>query len=111
MKRFLLWDFPRASWQYDLVVGLILAFVFLTPREFFRDQPRGSSLTRLPSEHGANLFWVERELLESVPEPQRAAKVEQLLKARFGKRESVFRLETILGDEREIKGYMAFTKP
>ena len=32
LKRFILWDFPRASWQYDVIVAVILAFIFLTPR-------------------------------------------------------------------------------
>jgi hypothetical protein len=41
LKRFILWDYPRAGWQYDLMVGLILAFIFLTPRDWFRDQTRG----------------------------------------------------------------------
>ena len=40
LKRFILWDYPRASWQYDVMVGVILAFIFLTPRSWFRDQPR-----------------------------------------------------------------------
>ena len=30
-SRFLLWDYPRASWQYDIIVAIILAFIFLTP--------------------------------------------------------------------------------
>lgn len=111
VKRFLLWDYPRACWQYDLMVALILAFIFLPPREFFRDQPRASNLVRLPAEHGATVFWVEPDLLDSVPEPERGVKVEQMLKARFGRRESVVRLEPIFGNEREIKGYMAFTRP
>ena len=25
LKRFILWDFPRGSWQYDVMVGIILA--------------------------------------------------------------------------------------
>lgn len=111
IKRFLLWDYARASWQYDLMVGLIVAFIFLTPRDFFGDQPRASNVVRLPAEHGAGVFWVEPDLLLSVPEAERGAKVEQMLKARFGKRESVVRLEPITGSEREIKGYMAYTKP
>lgn len=37
---FILWNYPRASVEYDIMVGLILAFIFLTPRQFFRDQPR-----------------------------------------------------------------------
>lgn len=110
-KRFLLWDYPRASWQYDVMVGLILAFIFFTPRDFFRDQPRASSIVRLPAEQGTNVFWVEPELLSSIAAPQQGARVEQMLRRQFGKREAVVRLEPIFGSEREIKGYMAFTKP
>jgi hypothetical protein len=39
MKRFLLWTFERGSLQYDVMCGLILAFLFLVPRSAFRDQP------------------------------------------------------------------------
>lgn len=111
IKRLLFWEYPRASWQYDIIVGLILAFIFLTPRDFFRDQPRASDIVRLASDHGTPVFWVEPELLSSIPEDQRGPKVEQILKSRFGKRESVVRLEPIKGTEGEVKGYMAFTKP
>lgn len=111
IKRFLLWDYPRASWQYDVMVALILAFLFLTPREFFRDRPRASSIVRLPAADGANVFWVEPELLQSLPEPERGSRVEQMLKTKFASRERLIRLEPIHGNEQELKGYMAFTKP
>lgn len=107
----MLWDYPRASWQYDVMVAVILAFVFLTPREFFRDQPRANDIVRLPAEHGANVFFVDTELLDPVPEADRVSKVEGELKRRFGKREAVVRIEPIPGDEREVKGYMVFTRP
>jgi len=93
------------------MVALILAFIFLTPREIFRDQPKPSSIVRLPAEHGSNVFWVEPELLNSVDETQRGPKVEQELKSRFGKREPVIHVEPILGTEREVRGYMAYTRP
>ena len=32
LKRFILWDYARGSLQYDLMVVLILAFIFVTPR-------------------------------------------------------------------------------
>jgi hypothetical protein len=111
VKRFLLWDYPRASWQYDMMVAIILAFVFLTPRDFFRDQPRASNIVRLPAEAGANVFWVEPDLLESVPEPDRGSRVQQLLRSRYGRRENVIRVEPIFGHERELKGFMALTRP
>jgi hypothetical protein len=110
IKRFLLWDYPRASWQYDVMVAIILAFIFLTPREFFRDQPRASDIVRLPAEHGTNVFWIDPAFLDAVPVEQRHVRVESELKRRFGRREPVVRLEPIPGDDREIKGYMAFTK-
>lgn len=33
------WAYERGSWQYDLMVLAILAFVFLTPRSWFNDRP------------------------------------------------------------------------
>jgi len=39
MKRFLLWSFDRGSIQYDVICGLILAFIFLTPGHAFSDRP------------------------------------------------------------------------
>ena len=111
MKRFLLWDYPRASWQYDVVVGLILAFIFLTPRDVFRDQPRAGNVVRLPSEQGANVFWIEPDLLAALPELERPRRAETILGSRLRTRERLIRLEPIFDAEREVKGYMAFTKP
>jgi len=39
MKRFLLWSFDRGSVQYDVICGLILAFIFLVPAWRFNDRP------------------------------------------------------------------------
>jgi hypothetical protein len=111
VKRFLFWDYPRAGWQYDVMVGVILAFIFLTPREWFRDQPRASSIVMLPAEHGSNVFWMEPDQLTSIPEAQRVAKSRALIKARTGKEYKVIRLEPIVDSEQEVKGYMAYTMP
>lgn len=111
MKRFLLWDYPRAVWQYDVMVLVILAFIFLTPREIFRDQPRSSNIVRLPPENDASVFFVEPELLSSIPEAERNAKVESLLKSRFGKKETVIQLHPIFDAEDAVKGYFAYTHP
>ena len=115
LKRFILWDFPRASWQYDVVVGLILAFIFLTPRDWFRDQPRipqASNVAMLPAENGSSVFWVEPDLLNGVPEAQQPAKLTGILRARTSNRNlTVTRLEPVRGSENELQGYLAFTRP
>lgn len=37
------WSYERGSWPYDLMVILIVIFVLLTPRAWFRDQPQSAS--------------------------------------------------------------------
>jgi hypothetical protein len=97
------------------MVAIILLFVFVTPRDWFGDRPRiprASSIAMLPGEPGSGMFWIDPELLSGIPENQRLSKLDGILKARTGKRQSVTRLQPIYDDsENELKGYMAFTKP
>lgn len=111
MKSLLFWEFPRASWQYDVVVALILAFIFLTPRGFFKDQPRPASIVQMPSEPGLTAFWLETSLLSSLTEEQRPAHAAELLRKRLGRSVHVVRVEQIHDAEGEIRGYLALSKP
>ena len=115
LKRFVLWDYPRASWQYDVMVAIILAFIFLMPREWFRDQPRmprASNIAMLPAENGGEMFWIDPGLLSGIPEEQRLARLSEVLKARTGRSQQVTRLQPIYDDsEDELNGYVAFTNP
>jgi hypothetical protein len=115
LKRFILWDYERGSWQYDVMVGIILTFIFLTPRDWFRDQPRiptASSIAMLPSENGSSVFFVNSELLAGVSETQRAAQLTHILQVRTQNHHLVVtRVEPVLDSERELQGYMAFARP
>jgi hypothetical protein len=112
VKRFILWDYPRGVWQYDVMCGLILVFIFLTPREWFRDQPRiqyASQITSLPSQ-GEAMFWIEPELVVSIPEGHRLTQLGNILSSRTGKKQILTRIEPIFDSEKEIKGYMAYSR-
>jgi hypothetical protein len=111
LKRFVLWDYPRACWQYDVMVGLILAFIFLTPRDWFRDQPRAPGIVMLETHAQTQVFLIEPELLAEVDEPERQSKAAELLKKKIGKQGNLVRLEPIFDSESEIKGYVALVKP
>ncbi len=114
LRRFVLWDYTRATWQYDVMVAIILAFIFLTPRGWFRDQPRiprASSVARLPANHGADVFWIEPQLLEGVPEAQKPGRSKEILGVYTGKALNVVRLEAIYNSEEELTGYMVFARP
>jgi hypothetical protein len=105
--RFLFWDHPRGSWQYDVMVGLILAFIFLTPRDFFRDQPKPPNIVMLQGG-----FWIEPQVLANVPKEQLLGTATELVNRRYKTHAAVTSVEPIYDeDEQEIKGYMAFTRP
>ena len=91
------------------------AFLFLTPRDWFRDQPRihnARSIAMLPSENGSSAFWIDKELLGDTPEKQQTAKLTEPLRALTGNRHlSVTRVEEVRGSEDELLGYMAFARP
>ena len=97
------------------MVGIILIFVMLTPRGWFRDQPRTplvSSIAVLPGEHGSNVYWVEPELLADLSKDQQAQKLAELLrKVTHRKQVTVTRVEPIADSDGETKGYMVFAKP
>jgi hypothetical protein len=109
-RRLIFWDFARASWQYDIVVAIILVFIFATPREWFQDQPRASSIILMSSAHGANRVFIADDLLDGIPESQRAHRAEVLIHQRTGKSWHVERVEPIRDEAaREVKGFIAYT--
>ena len=81
-KRLIFWDFARASWQYDVVVALILLFIFATPRDWFHDQPKAASVVLMSSLHGSNRVFIANGLLENVSEQARARRAEALIRQR-----------------------------
>src|SRR5665213_2142962 len=84
VKRFILWDYQRGVWQYDVICAVITLFIFLSPRQWFRDQPRipqASQITSLPG-HGESVFWVDPELVTSFAQPQQLDRLSKLLTAR-----------------------------
>jgi hypothetical protein len=51
IKRILLWTFERGSFQWNVMCLLILAFLFLIPRQVFRDVPEFMKVSATESVH------------------------------------------------------------
>ncbi|MEO8026870.1 MAG: hypothetical protein ABI823_10365 [Bryobacteraceae bacterium] len=111
LRRFLFWEYPRAGWQYDVIVGLILVFIFATPREIFRDQPKASNIVMLAPDHGSSVYFLEPDLLAGVPETGRVERASALVREKAKARKDIERVVPIFDVEDEIKGYMAYSKP
>jgi len=45
IKNIVWWNYERASWQWDVLCLLILAFIFLTPKEWFEKRERLTTQT------------------------------------------------------------------
>ena len=105
-SKLIFWEFPRGSVRYDIVVILILLFIFLTPSDVFRDQPKAVSIVMLPAQQG---FLLEPGLLEGVADPDRVGEATRLVRGRFKTNANVTRVEPVY-DEDVLTGYMAFTE-
>jgi hypothetical protein len=108
LKRFVLWDYPRSSWQYEVMVSLILLFIFLTPKEIFRDQPRPKKVVMV-SEHA---FMVDPELLAGKHGVALEEAASNIVHSQAGgKKRTVVRVEQVFDDEKETRGFLVYTQP
>ena len=83
------------------------AFIFLVPREIFRDQPKATNVVML---RGG--FWIEPQTFAGVPQDQLVQKAVDVVRQRYKTRPAITSVEPIYDEaEQELKGYMAFTKP
>jgi hypothetical protein len=111
LKRLIFWEFPRTSWRYDVVVGLILAFIFLTPRTAFHDEPRAPGVVRLPQQNGGAVFFVEAGLLKQAEPEALVLEAEALVSKRLRQAAPVARVLAIQSEGERPAGYMVYLKP
>jgi hypothetical protein len=118
VKRAVFWSYERGSWQYDIIVLMILAFIFLTPTSWFHDRPH-LQLSDLRHVQGivevshTDRLWVyqlDARLVESLGGlPPREA-VHQLLLQRVKPPFVIQAIRPILGAGDVILGYTVEVK-
>jgi hypothetical protein len=100
------WSYKRGSWQYDIMVALILAFIFFTPRNWFRDQPQPQQIVMLQSEHDWAVFLVDPGLIRNPAPEQLEPELRRLLEQRAHRRISRLRTEPAHNAEGRLTGYL-----
>ncbi|HET9177571.1 MAG TPA: hypothetical protein VFQ24_04355 [Terriglobia bacterium] len=113
IKRAIFWSYERGSWQYDVICLLILAFIFLSPTEWFHDRPR-LQLSDLRHVQGivevshTDQVWVyqlDARLVESLGKVPVNDAVHQLLLQRVTPPFEIRSISPILGTGDVILGY------
>ncbi len=114
LRPVVLWTFPRGSWQYDIMAVAILVFIFLTPREFFRDQPRLPSVQQieaLSEDPAVEVFWVEPFVIDETPAAEVDEKLRALLRQRTGQTLSIVDTRPSTDEEGEVRAYLVYARP
>ncbi len=110
--RSVFWAYKRGSWQYDVIVILILAFIFLSPRSWFNDRPT-LQLSDLRHQQGiievshvnkSFSFLLDARLVDSLAQkPEDAIPI--ILKRRLQKPFTIKSIDAVRDRQQVILGY------
>ena len=113
LVRTVFWAYERGTWQYDLIVIAILAFIFLTPRSFFNDRPT-LQLTDLRHIQGfveigrgkeGWRYLVDARLVESLESLKPEDAIQEILRRRLGRPFTVKSIDVVRDRNNIILGY------
>ncbi len=110
-----LWSYRRGSWQYDIIVGVILIFIFLTPRAWLRRAP---SLGLVDLRHRQGIveiahgkdtwtYLVDSRLVQTFPALKPPEAVHKILDEDLGKPFTVRSVEVVRDKDGVVLAYKA----
>jgi hypothetical protein len=109
--RGLFWTYERGTWQYDIMVALILAFIFLTPRHWFHDQPSSPADVVLVSNRAhEKVYQLRAGLIAATANPAVQNEAEKLLRLHTGKPVQVIRIEPAMDSDGQVVSYAVWVE-
>jgi hypothetical protein len=118
IQRTVFWAFERGTWQYDLIILAILAFIFLSPRSLFNDRPT-LELTDLRHQQGfvemghGKLGWhylVDARLVESFAATKPEDAIHIILTRRLHQPFTVLSIVPVTDKNNVVLGYTVLVK-
>ena len=114
LKGYLFWTYDRGSFHYDVMVSLILLFIFVAPRFIdFKDQPAGN----LPHRVQSTVADGRQETVYEVEAAQVDAQDEDMVRVNFQRALRpiagaviIDRLEAVRDDSGHIVAYRAWVR-
>lgn len=116
IHRGLFWTYERGTWQYDIMVALILAFIFLTPRSWFHDQPVNSlanGVVLVSASQSEKIYQLRAGLIEAADSDEAAGlkqEAERILQTYTGKAVEVIRIEPARDSQGQVVSYAVWVQ-
>ena len=118
-SRSVFWTYRRGSWQYDIIVIVILAFIFLTPRSWYAPQPpppvtgflKNQGIIDFGRIKGYGTYIVDARLVRSRPGQKTEDAVRDILSQRLQKPVTVVSADEILDKNKTVIGYTVAVQP
>ena len=116
--RTIFWAYERGTWQYDLFVLAILAFIFLSPRGWFNDRPT-LELTDLRHQQGVVemgndkqgwRYLVDARLVESFEASKPEDAIQIILSRQLHQPFTVLSIVPITDKNKVVLGYTVLVK-
>ncbi len=117
--RSIFWAYERGTWQYDLIVVVILAFIFLTPRAWFRDRPtfqltdlrHVQGVVELGRDKSGRRYLVDARLVDSLAPLNRDEAIHEILQRRTQKPSTIKSINPVLDKNNVVLGYTVVVAP
>jgi hypothetical protein len=103
---FVFWTHERGGLRYDIMVGLILAFIFLTPRGFFKDRPAPPAGQQIVVLDDGGYQLDARLLARETHNLEDGAR--RLINAYTGKQVKILRIEPVQDSSGRVEAYQAW---
>ncbi|HLY60183.1 MAG TPA: hypothetical protein VKV95_05410 [Terriglobia bacterium] len=117
--RSVFWTYKRGSWQYDIIVLVILAFIFLTPSSWFTPQPAPQVTGFLKNQGIIQVgrikddwsYIVDARLIKIQPGTNTETAVSAILSQRLQRAVTVKSVDEILDKNKAVIGYTVVIGP
>ena len=109
------WTYERGTWQYDVMVILILAFIFVTPRHWFHDRPIGmpatpSDVVLLLNGKTQKIYKLRAALIDAKIDGSLEQGVRRVLRSFTGKSWEITRIEPATDSSGQVVSYAVWVQ-
>lgn len=104
-------DYGRGSWQYDIIVVLILAFIFLSPRTMFNDRPSEPLIREVETApEGVVVYWIDPGAQDRANPEAAGPRLRELLRRQTGHGLTVLKAEPARDQAGNIQGFLVYAE-